>query len=135
MTSARSLCTMALALAVISTTACAQEDVRRQAVELPAAGKSASFKGTIKGDESVDYTFAATPGQKLRIDFKTTSTSAYFNLLHDGSDEALHIGSIAGARYQGTLPVAGNYRVRVYLMRSAARRKASANYQVALRVD
>lgn len=135
MTSAIALSTTVLALALVSAAASAQDNIALQPIKLPAAGKTASFKGSIRGYESVDYTFRAQAGHKLRIDFKTPSTSAYFNLLDDGSGEALHIGSVAGSRYEGKLPSAGDYRVRVYLMRSAARKKASAHYQLALRVD
>lgn len=132
---AKLLCITTLALAVASAEVCAQDDIKRQPIELPAVGKTASFKGKIHGYASVDYIFKATAGQKVRIDFKTANTSAYFNLLRDGSDEALHIGSTSGSRYQGMLPSAGDYRIRVYLMRSAARRNASAMYQVTLRVE
>jgi hypothetical protein len=122
-------------MVIASSTAWAQNEIKQQPIELPAQGKTASFKGKINGYESVDYIFKAKPRQKLQIDLKTASTSAYFNLLQDGIDEALHIGSVAGSHFGGTLPSAGDYRIRVYLMRSAARKKASANYQVDLRVD
>ena len=43
------------------------------------------------------------------------STSAYFNVLPPGSEEAIFTGPTAGAHFEGTLPQDGDYRVRVYL--------------------
>ena len=38
-------------------------------------------------------------------------------------------GSMAENQYEGTLPASGDYKVRVYLMRSAARRDEVAKYR------
>ena len=34
----------------------------------------------------------------------------------------MFVGSISGNQFEGRLPASGDYKVRVYLMRSAARR-------------
>jgi hypothetical protein len=39
-------------------------------------------------------------------------------------------GSTAGNQYEGSLPKSGDYKVRVYMMRSAARRNEVANFRL-----
>ena len=89
---------------------------------------SKSISGQIKGEAFVDYLVAARRGQALKVSMKSASSSAYFNVLPPKGDEALFVGSINGLQYSGKLPAAGTYRVRVYLMRNAARRGAVARY-------
>lgn len=84
--------------------------------------------GTIKGDADRDYLVSAKAGQTLSVSLVTSNSSAYFNILPPGSDEAIFIGSISGADFSGPLPKTGDYRIRVYLMRSAARRKEGASF-------
>ena len=59
---------------------------------------------------------------------RTSSTAAYFNVTRQGSDTAMFVGSTSGDTFTGVLPANGDYVVRVYLMRSAARRGEHANY-------
>ena len=110
-----------------------QDKPGQMQVVLPADGKASSFKGTIRGYDSVDYVFQAQAGRKLRIDLKTQHRSAYFNLLQDGKDEALFVGPLSGNTFDAALPDTATYRVRVYLMRNAARKNAKARYELQLR--
>ena len=89
---------------------------------------SATVKGAISGDRIVDYTLRAKAGQTMKVALKTSHASNYFNLLPPGSEAALANGSVSGNDWSGTLPVDGEYTLRVYLMRSAARRNETANY-------
>jgi hypothetical protein len=64
---------------------------------------------------------------------KTSKASNYFNVLPPGSnDVAIFIGSTSGNEYVGALPSDGEYTIRVYLMRNAARRNESANYTLSV---
>jgi len=89
---------------------------------------SASVKGSIRGDRIVDYTLGARAGQSMSVALKTSNPSNYFNVLPPGSETALFVGSTSGNEWAGVLPADGEYTVRVYLMRSAARRNESASY-------
>ncbi len=99
-------------------------------------GSSAStITGSIKGDQSIDYTVNARAGQVLTVAFKPTNASAYFNVMAPGSNgEAMFIGSSAGNNFSGALPASGNTTIRVYLMRSAARRNETARYTLNIAV-
>jgi hypothetical protein len=44
-------------------------------------------------------------------------------------------GSISDNQYEGILPTSGNYKVRVYMMRSAARRNEIANYRLEIIIE
>jgi hypothetical protein len=66
----------------------------------------------------------------------TDNGANYFNIIAPGkADEAMFIGSTSGNQYEGVLPASGDYKVRVYLMRSAARRDEVANYRLEMIID
>ena len=83
----------------------------------------------------MDYLLGAKAGQQMTVELHTDNPQNYFNILPPGSsDEAIFVGSSSGNRFEGTLPDSGDYRVRVYLMRAAARRDESANYRVDIHI-
>ena len=106
----------------------ATPEIREVPVHFQKGESGATLRGKLKGDETVDYTLGAKAGQSIVVAMKASSTSAYFNVLPPGSETALFVGSTSGERFEGTLPADGVYRIRVYLMRSAARRNESTSY-------
>ncbi len=59
-----------------------------------------------------------------------------FNIIAPGKEnEALFVGSSAGNQFEGRLPASGDYKVCVYLMRSAARRDEIANDRLEMSID
>lgn len=102
-------------------------------IDLPAPGKPGTYKGTIRGFDGAEYVFQGTAGQKLRIDMKADNRSTFFNLVQDGKPEAVFVGSAKGNTYDAALPSTGTYRVKVYLMRNAARQNIRAKYELRLR--
>lgn len=102
-------------------------EMREEALALSQG--SLSLKGTLNGYEIVDYLLPVAPGQSLQVHFRPDNLAGYFNLLPPGSqDVAIFIGSSAGNDFADTLSVVGTYRIRVYLMRSAARRNETLHY-------
>lgn len=99
-------------------------------VRFAAGRSSASLAGTLTGDETIDYRLAARAGQAMQVKLKATNPSTYFNLLPPGSQDAIFIGSLAGDSFAGRLPKDGEYTVRVYLMRNAARRNEASRYEI-----
>ena len=106
----------------------AAEPIKVQQLRFAPGASSASVKGSISGDKIIDYKLGAKAGQSMSVKLKTSNPSNYFNVLPPGSETALFIGSTSGNEWTGTLAADGEYTVRVYLMRSAARRNAKANY-------
>lgn len=104
--------------------------IREQALTFPQGATNTTVQDKLKGYQMVNYLLDARVGQTLTVDFAPDNPDAYFNLLPPGSEEALFIGSRDGNRFAGTLPADGQYRIRTYLIRSAARRKERASYQL-----
>lgn len=111
-------------LALASCAAACGADLKARDLTLrPANGRAAAtVKGTIQGRQTFDYRVQARQGQSIAVGFSASNASAYFNLLPPGDETALFVGSTGGNRYAAELPVDGVYTLRVYLMRSAARR-------------
>jgi hypothetical protein len=111
-----------------ATFAAADVDIRKEQIRFEKGTSAATREGTIKGRQIVDYQLGARSGQSIAVDFKPSNLSAYFNVLPPGSETALFIGSTSGNHFAGELPADGLYTIRVYLMRSAARRNEKSTY-------
>lgn len=109
----------------------AQDDIRVEDVHFHRGTSSAVISGSITGYNAVDYHLGAEAGQQMHVLLTTSNSANYFNVLPPGStDEALFIGSTEGNEWSGKLEESGVYTVRVYLMRSAARRNETARYSL-----
>lgn len=107
----------------------AQDTIRTEIVHFKHGESSARIEGRIKGYETVDYVLGASAGQTMNVSMATKHTATYFNILPPGSnDVAIFIGSSDGNQFEGVLAQSGDYKVRVYMMRSAARRDEVADY-------
>lgn len=108
-----------------------QRDIRSERVQFARGASSAVVEDSITGDDIVDYVLGAGEGQYMNVSMATDNGGNYFNILAPGEDEvAMFNGSIGDNQYEGILPESGDYKVRVYLMRSAARRNEVANYRL-----
>ena len=128
-----SACTLAVA-GLQAPSAFAQTDIQSQRVQFARGTSSTTIKGSIKGYAIRDYVVGARAGQTMTVKLTTPHTANYFNVTPAGADTAIFVGSTSGNSFRGTLPVSGDYTVRVYLMRSAARRNETANYTLAISV-
>jgi hypothetical protein len=123
----------AIAVTTLASPGWASSAIASKPVQFQKGESSASIKGTLKGDQIVDYKLRARAGQTMNVHLQTSNRSAYFNVLPPGSDEqALFVGSISGNEWNGVLPADGEYRLRTYLMRNAARRNESATYTLSV---
>lgn len=128
--------TIAAALAVVAAIpVAAQAPIKSERVQFTRGASSATMRGTIRGYDTVDYIVGARAGQNMTVSLQTSSTSAYFNVLPPRSQEAIFNGSNTGSRFDGRLRDSGDYRVRVYLMRNAARRGERATYNLTVAVN
>lgn len=124
------MCTVALCVVAVSA-----QGVRQQRVSFARGASSAAVQGSVKGDDTIDYVLGARAGQTMRVTLKSSSASNYFNVLPPGSETAIANTSASTSNsWAGALPADGDYRIRVYLMRSAARRGESANYTLTVAI-
>ena len=114
-----------------ATTALAQE-IRRESIDLDQINELRLVPGEIRGREIVDYQVSGEHSQILSVDLLTSNLANYFNILRAGSNQAIFIGSTRGAVADVPLPESGAYVVRVYLIRSAARRGETARYSLGI---
>lgn len=112
----------------------AQAQPRAERVQFAQGTSAETISGSLKGDQSVDYLVGARSGQQLTVALDSSNTSTYFNVLPPGSETAMFVGSTSGNQFSGTLPTSGDYRVRVYLMRNAARRNEASDYKLRIGV-
>jgi hypothetical protein len=119
---------MAFSIFMGSSQVLAKDEIRTERVQFKKGSAEATIKNRIKGYEVVDYLLGARAGQTMSVNLKTSSGANYFNVLPTGSNAAIAVGELLDNKWTGTLPVDGDYTVRVYLMRSAARRNETANF-------
>ena len=131
-----------LVLAMCLPTLFAASEVRSQVpdpgereIALAEAGREVLLPGVLEGATPRDYTLTAGPGDRLTITLEAESASAYFNLLPPGTELALHNGSVAGNRFEGTLPQPGTYTVRLYLLGAARDEGRRVAYDLSVRRD
>lgn len=106
-------------------------DIPIERVEFDPGSNAVTVEDSITGYQSVDYVVKVDAGQPMNLSMATAHTATYFNLIEPGeTDAALHIGSIVGNQYEGVAEKSGDYRIRVYMMRSAARREETADYRL-----
>jgi hypothetical protein len=116
-------------------TAQAADGIREERVQFKPGTSQTTLKGHLRGDGDVDYLLGAKAGQRMTVELHTDNPQNYFNILPPGSDDAaIFVGSSSGNRFDGILPDSGDYRVRVYLMRAAARRDEQSHYSLSIHI-
>lgn len=122
-------------LLLTASLAFAAEEIRTERVHFKKGANSAVVEASIKGYETVDYVLGARAGQYMNVSMATKNTATYFNILAPGENEvALFNGSMSGNQYEGALSATGDYKIRVYMMRSAARRNEVAHYRLEMMI-
>ena len=123
-----------LAAALVHPAHAAPVAPRTERVQFAKGSAAATIKGRIKGDATIDYRVRAGAGQTLTVALQGSNPQNYFNVLPPGAkDVAMFVGQDGGG-YKGVLPTDGDYTVRVYLMRPAARRNETSDYTLAIGV-
>jgi hypothetical protein len=126
---------VAILISFASSAALAGDDIRVERVRFAHGASSAVVEGSITGDQTVDYVLGARKGQTASISMATENGANYFNILAPGENEAAFFnGSTGDNQFEGVLPESGDYKIRVYLMRSAARRNERASYRLEMSV-
>lgn len=123
---------------LLSLPAVAKDVVHKAQVHFDKGTNGTTLNGKIKGYDTFNYTLGAKAGQYMRVSLETKHGATYFNIFEPGKgpgDAAMFIGSTQGYSYTGNLPANGTYTIQVYMMRSAARRNETANYQLHIGID
>ena len=127
---------IAVGVALLSVPAMTKDVVHTKQVHFDKGTNGTTVQGSIKGYETVNYKLGAKADQSMRVSLE--SKKAFINIFEpdkDPGNEAMFIGSMAGASYVGILPKSGTYTIQVYLMRNEARRDTKINYKLHIGVD
>lgn len=101
-----------------------------------APGTSArTVQGRVRGYQTVTYVVGARAGQIMDLRLVSRSSSLYVVVRPPGSDENIHDGPVQGNDGSVLLPANGDYRVRVFLFRNAARRNETADYRLRIGIN
>jgi hypothetical protein len=123
-----------LLLFVVVTSHAAEQTTRTDRVKFSKGATSAVIKGQVKGSGDVDYLVRAGAGQTITVSLKVSNRMNYFNVLPPGSKDVAMYAGQTGEDFKGVLPADGDYTIRVYLIRAAARRNESSRYTLTVSV-
>ena len=107
-------------LTLLSLNAPAQTRIR---VKFPVGTHGTSVKGTCRGYAYRDYLLRVSAGQAVNISLTASEPATVFSIVTPEGGELQEASETTS--YSGTLITSGDYRIRVLMMRSAARRKGS----------
>jgi len=121
------------ALTVAAATAPAGNRV--EAVQFAKGATTVAISGELKGDQYIDYRVRGGANQTLAVTLKASNLQNYFNINPPGTEMSMFVGSTSGNQFKRILPTDGEFVVRVYLMRAAARRNEVSNYTLNIALD
>jgi heat shock protein HslJ len=105
-------------------------------VQFAKGKRSTVIHDRVTGRRFIDYQLRAGAGQRIRVTLKGSNRANYFNLLPpESSDVAMARGELSDNRLAALLPDDGVYTVRVFLMRSAARRNESSGFKLSIALE
>lgn len=95
-------------------------------------GGSKSVKGSVVGYKGVVWAIAVAKGQTLTVDFKTSSSNLYMNVVDsaDTSGTAVHAGELGGPSAKITATKDTVYLVKPFQPRASARRNEKGDYEL-----
>jgi hypothetical protein len=112
--------------------ASAQEPAPTKRIQFDKGKSSKTITGSVRGYDTPIYVISAKAGQSMAITLKSSNLSNYFTVTAPNAQEALFDGTMEGGSFKGRLPVSGDYQVRVFLMRNAARRSEIGRFSLAV---
>lgn len=127
----KSLCFLALALAMSAATPAAAQHVEQ--VHFARGATGTTIDGSIVGYDYIDYHVGLQAGQMLTVSLQRRGGSAYFNVMEPGEDAvAIHNSSTSTQDFEARTNKSGVYTIRVYQMRAPARRDERASYRLTI---
>jgi hypothetical protein len=121
-----------LTTVLIETVAATASQNKPQRIRFEKGKSSATIRGRIAGFDTQDYVVGAGAGQQMDIRIKASTGSTYF-VLYSINDRPTDRNETD--HYSLETTESGDYVIRVFMMRSAARRKgAVSNYTLTISI-
>lgn len=109
---------------------------QNQRVKLTIDDIGTEIKGKITGYDFIDYLINLKKGQTLEVIMSSDNRSNYFNIMEPNEKfEAIYNASSNENYFKDIASKGGDYSIRVYMMRNAARRNEVSNYTLKINVD
>jgi aspartate aminotransferase-like enzyme/GNAT superfamily N-acetyltransferase len=124
----------ATAAAALIRPALSQEAERRVRVALDEGNAALNFEDEIRDFEAVLYVVPLRQRQWLHVLLATDNASNCFDIHAPGEPRPVYVGADSGNTCQLLAPTTGDYTVRVFLLRLAARDGQSARYTLELKL-
>jgi len=119
------------AFTIFADDAAAQTKTR---LRFPAGASSTAVKGTIKGYAYRDYIVRANADQTITASVSSANNYTVLTIFRPDGDNL--DGATQMDEFSGTLPVTGDYVIRVGMMRAGARRPgAVSNFTLKVSID
>lgn len=123
----------AAAVSMLVIPAAAQsQSARSERVQFARGASSHTIRGSIRGNAVNDYTVTARAGQTMTVTLQTSNASSFFDVTAPRASRPMFVGTSGGNHFNRRLTVSGDYRIRVYLTRNAARRNERANFTLSI---
>lgn len=116
-----SLISAAAVALMLVTASSALSQTKRIDVKFKPGTSGATYTNSVTGYGTVEFVVKANAGQTMSVKLSSANSSLYFNVSKSGSPEALADAARDATEWTGQLPETGEYVVRVYLFRNAAR--------------
>ena len=118
-------------LAIATTDTHAQVKTR---LRFPSGASSTSVKGTVRGYAYRDYLVRANADQTITASVSSANTYTILTIFRPDGENL--DGAAQMDEFSGTLPVSGDYVIRVGMMRAGARRRgAVSNFTLKVSID
>ena len=113
----------------------AADGIETRPVKFAKGASSATLKGSIHGRQTIDFTLRAKAGQTMSVTLSSPNAGLAFNVLPPGSSDVAIPEAIERQQWTGALPADGEYKIRTYLPRSAARLGETANFTLTIAIN
>ena len=130
----RSIFIAAVSIAVLIVLAGESSAQVKTRIKFPAGTSSTAVKGTIRGYAYRDYIVRANADQTITASVSSANTYTILTIFRPDGDNL--DGAAQMDEFSGTLPVTGDYVIRVGMMRAGARRPgAVSNFTLKVSID
>ncbi len=126
------LCTLASTGLLVPNAVYAQNAFHRIHVGFKAEAPELVFSEYIGGFEYVEYVLPLKLGESIELSLSTDNLSNCFDIYAPGADKPFFAGGEGGNQHRFTAKVDGEFIVKVYLLRLAARDYQSASYTLTM---
>jgi hypothetical protein len=91
-----------------------------------------SYEDALDGFNEISYVIALREGQSLQVSLASNNISNCFDIYAPGAAKPFYIGGDSGSSHRLVAGTPGDYVVKVFLLRLAARDNQSARYTLEL---